>query len=72
MTYLLGLEKRRDIDMKKLIWFTVLMTLSMILLILGRLLSGKGFDWLTIIPTLILGAIIIHFFVEYKKLNNLK
>lgn len=58
--------------MKKLIWFTVLLSLSMIFLIASRLISGNGFDWLALFPMIMLVAIIIRFFIEYKKLNKLK
>jgi hypothetical protein len=58
--------------MKKLIWFTVLMTLSQGFMILSQFLSNKGNNWIVVIGVLIIIGIIYNFFIEYKKLNNLK
>lgn len=44
----------------------------MSLIITSRLISENGFDWLAIIGLIILVATIIHFFIERKKLNQLK
>ena len=59
--------------MKKLIWFTILNTSSMVLLIMSRLtFEAVGFDWLIFIPAILILMTLIHFFVERKKLNKLK
>lgn len=58
--------------MKKLIWFTVIMSLSQGLMILSQLLSDKGNNWILMFAVLLIIAILIHFFVEYNKLNKLK
>jgi hypothetical protein len=58
--------------MKKLIRFTILLSLSMIFLISSRLITRNGFDWLALFPMIMLVAIIVRFFIEYKKLNKLK
>ena len=58
--------------MKKLIWFTVIMCLSQGLMILSQLLSDKGNNWTLMFAVLLIIAILIHFFVEYNKLNKLK
>ena len=59
--------------MKKLIWFTILNTTSMVLLIASRFASeSKGFDWFIFIPSILIVLTLIHFFIERKKLNKLK
>ncbi|WP_431133177.1 hypothetical protein [Psychroserpens mesophilus] len=59
--------------MKKLIWFTVLNTASMALLIASRLTSEtEGFDWFIFISAILIVLTLIHFFVERNKLNQLK
>ena len=58
--------------MKKLVWFTVLMVTSQLFMIIFQFLSDKGNKWIVIIGSLIIVALIINFFVEYKKLNKLK
>lgn len=58
--------------MKKLIWFTVIMSLSQGLMILSQLLSDKGNNWILMFAVLLIIVILIHFFVEYNKLNKLK
>ncbi|WP_456438129.1 hypothetical protein [Psychroserpens sp.] len=59
--------------MKKLIWFTILNTTSMVLLIASRITSdSKGFDWLIFVPAVLIVLTLIHFFVERNKLNKLK
>ncbi|WCO01604.1 hypothetical protein [Psychroserpens ponticola] len=59
--------------MKKLIWFTILNTTSMVLLIISRFDSKiEGFDWLIFIPAVLIVLTLIHFFVERKTLNKLK
>ena len=59
--------------MKKLIWFTVLNTTAMVLLIVSRFDSKNlGFDWLIFIPAVLIVLTLVHFFVERKKLNKLK
>jgi hypothetical protein len=59
--------------LKKLIWFTILNTSSMVLLIMSRLtFESVGFDWLIFIPAILILMTLIHFFVERKKLNKLK
>jgi uncharacterized membrane protein len=67
------LEKKQAIKMKKLIWFTVLNTTSMALLIASRFDSkNDGFDWLIFIPSVLIILTLILFFIERKKLNQLK
>ncbi|WP_323787387.1 hypothetical protein [Psychroserpens sp.] len=60
--------------MKKLIWFTLLNTSAMGLLIVSRVGSEKdNMDWVLIaIAFLLILVNLIHFFVERKKLNKLK
>lgn len=58
--------------MKKLIWFTIIMCLSQGLMILSQTQSENGNNWIIMVGVLIIIAILIHFFVEYKKLNKLK
>ncbi len=58
--------------MKKLVWFTVLMITSQLFMIISQFLSDKGNNWIVIIGSLIIVALIINFFLEYKKLNKLK
>lgn len=41
-------------------------------MLFSQLASGKGFNWLVIVGILLIIATIIHFLVEYKKLNKLK
>jgi hypothetical protein len=58
--------------MKKLIWFTILMTLSQGFMILSQFLSVKGNIWIVSIGVVIILGIMINFLLEYKKLNKLK
>ncbi|MCF8274512.1 MAG: hypothetical protein K9I95_11840 [Flavobacteriaceae bacterium] len=58
--------------MKKLIWFTILMTLSQGFMILSQCLSDKGNIWIVAIGVVIIIGIMINFLLEYKKLNKLK
>ena len=58
--------------MKKLVWFTVLNILSLGLMIFSQLAPNKGFNWIIAVGILLILATVIHFFVEYKKLNKLK
>ncbi|WP_033959646.1 hypothetical protein [Psychroserpens jangbogonensis] len=60
--------------MKKLIWFTVLNTAAMVLLIASRIGSEKDrIDWVLIAIAFILIIVnLVHFFVERDKLNKLK
>ena len=60
--------------MKKLIWFTLLNTSAMVLLIASRIGSEKDkIDWiLTAIAFILIIVNLIHFFVERNKLNKLK
>ncbi len=41
-------------------------------MVFSQLGSDKGFNWITIIGILLIIATFIHFYFEYKKLNNLK
>jgi len=73
MLCLIALEEKQVINVKKLIWFTILNTLAMVLLIISRLDSKNGgFDWLIFAPTLLIILTLVHFFVERNKLNKLK
>jgi uncharacterized membrane protein len=58
--------------MKKLIWFTILMTISQGFMILSQFLSDKGKRWTVMVGALIIVAVLVNFVVEYKKLNKLK
>ena len=60
--------------MKKLIWFTLLNTSAMVLLIASRIGSEKDkIDWiLAAIAFILIIVNLIHFFVERNKLNKLK
>lgn len=58
--------------MRKLVMFTVLMITSQLFIVASQYLSEKGKPWIIVISSLIIIALIIHFFIEYKKLNKLK
>jgi len=58
--------------MKKLIWFTVLMTLGQGFMIWPQILSDNSNNGVIVIGILFIIAFLIHFFIEYKKLNKLK
>ena len=59
--------------MKKLLIFTLLNTLSMLLLMVSRLpLEDDGFDWLFIGAILLIVVTWAHFFWERNRLNKLK
>ncbi len=59
--------------MKNLIWFTILNTTAMVLLIASRFASkSEGFDWFIFISTVLIVLNLVHFFVERNKLNKLE
>ncbi|WP_435412498.1 hypothetical protein [Psychroserpens mesophilus] len=59
--------------MKKLLMFSIINTVGMLLLVASRIPSeSEGIDWILIGGIILIIATWIHFFWERNKLNKLK